>query len=429
MLYYAVKDFLRRKKLFLLNVSTIALVALMVVVLPGLGEAYRTAARLPFQAVQGTIIIQKNGNVPEEVSGVLLSCSLAPISQETVTGLSSIGGVNGVSTAISLWVFDPDHFKRVVGVDWQDGFGRNLASKIVQGSAPAGSDGVLLDENYAGQHSLGTGAEVEAGGRTFTVTGIIRNAGNEIVGADMYVGLGTAQEMAVASANLQAVETFAETDVNIIFLDTGQSDVAAVSNQVKAFLGGGASNAGQTPLGQTVGSYNIYTPASFDSQVSSLFKLSDRLAFIILALVLAAGALIVVRGVLHETGERRREYGIMKSVGFRNRDVRHVLFLETSMQAAAGLAIGLLASALIIVLLGRTTVSIAIPWELTAYPHFLVSNPALANVVQTYPLPIGFGPLFGLVAGGIALALGGLTGLFGAWRLNRVKPMEVLKYE
>ena len=429
MFNYAVKDFLKRKRLFLLNVFGIALVVIMVVVLPGLNEAYRIAARLPFQAVQGTIIIQKNGNVPENVSGVLLSCSLAPISRETVTGLSSIDGVRGVSTALSLWVFDPDNFKRVVGANWQDGFGQNLKSRIVDGSAPGNKDELLLDENYAAQHSLGAGGKAETGGRTFTVSGIIRNAGNEIVGADMYVSLETAQEMALASGNLQDVEPFAKTDVNIIFLDTGQSDIAAVSKQVTTLLSSGVSNAGQTPLGQTVGSYNIYTPASFDSQVSSLFKLSDRLSFIILAVVLAAGALIVVRGVLHETGERRREYGIMKSVGFRNRDLRQVLLLQTSMQALAGLAIGQLFSAIIIILLKQTTVSIAIPWELTAYPHFLVSNPLDANVVQTYALPAGFSPLDGLAATGITLALGGLTSLFGAWSLNRVKPMEVLKYE
>src|SRR4030042_6952451 len=120
MCYYAIKELLKRKRLYLLNVMTIGLVTLMVITLNSLATAYREAARLPFQDIQGNIIIQRNGNVPETTSGVLLSCSLAPIPQDLVSQISKNDGVKDISTALALWVFDPDNFKRVSGVDFRD---------------------------------------------------------------------------------------------------------------------------------------------------------------------------------------------------------------------------------------------------------------------------------------------------------------------
>ena len=103
MFYYAIKELLKRKKLHLLNVMTIGLVTLMVITLNSLASAYRDAARLPFEDIQGNIIIQKNGNVPETISGVLLSCSLAPVPQDLISQISKIDGVKDISAALSLW--------------------------------------------------------------------------------------------------------------------------------------------------------------------------------------------------------------------------------------------------------------------------------------------------------------------------------------
>ena len=88
MFNYAIKELLKRNKLYLLNAMVIGLVTLMIVSLSCLGTAYKEASRLPFQDVQGNIIIQRNGNVPENMSGVLLSCSLAPILKATDLGTS-----------------------------------------------------------------------------------------------------------------------------------------------------------------------------------------------------------------------------------------------------------------------------------------------------------------------------------------------------
>ena len=149
MFYYAIKELLKRKKLYLLNVMTIGLATLMVITLNSLATAYREAARLPFEDIQGNIIIQRNGNVPETISGVLLSCSLAPIPQELISQIGKIDEVKDISAALSLWVFDTDNFKRVSGVDFHDNFGKKLTAKVIDGSTPNTDNQILVDKTYA----------------------------------------------------------------------------------------------------------------------------------------------------------------------------------------------------------------------------------------------------------------------------------------
>jgi ABC-type antimicrobial peptide transport system permease subunit len=429
MLYYAVKELLHRYKSYLLNVIVIGLVTAMVITLSFLGVAYKEAARLPFKDIQGTIIVQKNGNVPENVSGVLLSCSLAPIHQDAVTAISKIDGAQDISSALSLWVFDTDHFKRVVGVNWQDNYGKSLSSRVIEGVAPGTNQEVLIDKTYAGKNSLKVGSDVAVAGSEFKVSGIIGMAGNEIVAADIYQNLAVAQDMAYQSKNLQAVERVDTTDVNLIFVNTGQQDLTLVSQKIKQNLNKEDANAGQTPLGQTIGNYNIYTPDTFEEQISTVLKLSDKLTWVISLVLFVGACLIIARNTLRMVLERRKEFGVLKSVGYTGRDIQKLIGMETVLQVIAGFVCGLLLTSAAVFILSKTTVAIAIPWELSAYPHFLLANPDDANVVQTHLLPIRFEliPVLATFLG--VLIVGLVTALVSTWQINKLKPMEILKYE
>jgi len=429
MFRYAVKELLKRNKLHLLNVITIGLVTLMVITLNSLASAYRDAARLPFEDIQGNIIIQRNGNVPENISGVLLSCSLAPIPQELISEIKKIDGVKDISAALTLWVFDPDNFKRVSGVDFHDSFGQKLAAKLIDGSIPDTDNQILVEKTYAQKNSLEVGRETTISGQHFTVVGVVGTTGNEVMASDVYLNLGTAQEMAYQSQSLQQVETFNDTDINIIFINVGQTSLEAITHTIKGIISNPDMTTGKTPLGQTVGSYNIYTPESFENQISSLFHISDKLTWIISLILFFGVAIIVARNALRTILERRKEFGILKTVGFKNRDIQREVSLEIFIQILAGFLIGLAASIIAIVIFSRTTVSIAIPWELTAYPHFLLSNPNEANVTQAHLLPIKLEPLQVFASFVIIMAVGLATSFLSVWQINKLKPMEVMRHE
>ena len=426
---YAVKELIRRKKLYILSIVTMSLVTALIIILNSLGMAYRDASRLPFEDIQGTIVVQRNGNVPEDISGVLLSCSLAPISPSLISTIGRYDGVKNVSGALSLWVFDSDNFKRVLGVNWSDQFGAKLASKITSGTLPASVKEVVVEKTYAEQNGLAVGQEIQVNGQPFRISGILQTAGNEIVGADVYTDLELAQAMAYASENLQKVETVGQHDVNIIFVDAAQPSISAVATRIQTDAVNADANGGQTPLGQTIGDYNIYTPQSFEDQISSLFKLSDRLMWIISAIVFIAAALVIARSVLHGVMERRKEFGIMKSVGFRNRDIQTGILTTTALQVLIGFVGGLVISAAAIGILSQTTISIAIPWELTAYPHFLLANPEAASVAQVHKLPIMLEPVYAVASLLTVVAIGLMAAYLSTYAVGRLKPMQVMKYE
>jgi ABC-type antimicrobial peptide transport system permease subunit len=429
MFYYAIKELSKRKKIYLLNVMTIGLVTLMVITLNSLSTAYREAARLPFEDIKGNIIIQRNGNVPETISGVLLSCSLAPIPQDLISQISKIDGVKDISSALSLWVFDPDNFKRVSGVDFHDNFGKKLTAKLIDGSIPNTDNQILVDKTYAQKYSLEVGQETTISGQHFTVAGLVGTAGNEVMASDIYLNLAAAQEMAYQSKSLQQTETFNNTDVNIIFVNVSQPDLKTVTQNIKGIITDSGINAGKTPLGQTIGSYNIYTPQSFENQISTVFSISDKLTWVISLILFIGAAIIVARNALRIILERRKEFGIMKTVGFKNRDIQSEVNLETFIQILTGFFAGLILSAIAVVALSHTTVSIAIPWELTAYPHFLLSNPSEANVTQMHFLPIKLEPLYIFASFAIIMAVGLATSFLSVWQINKLKPMEVMRHE
>jgi ABC-type antimicrobial peptide transport system permease subunit len=119
----------------------------------------------------------------------------------------------------------------------------------------------------------------------------------------------------------------------------------------------------------------------------------------------------------------------MKAVGFRSRDIRNEVAAETLLQAVIGYGIGIAMSFAAIFTLAKTTVSIAIPWELSPYPHFLTSNPNLIAPVQTYPFPIRFDGLYSLEVLLAVFTISLLTVLVLTRYINGLNSMEVLRYE
>jgi ABC-type antimicrobial peptide transport system permease subunit len=426
---YALKEMRKRRSKYALNVGAIILLVILLITLNSLSLAYKDVAGLPFKSINSTIIVQRNGNVPENMTGVVLSCSSAPIGADYLSKVKGVDGVKDVSYGLLLWVFDHDNFKRVFGVNWNDGFGRGIVSEISVGSAPQTSSEVLVDKAYADHYDLGVNRQVSVSGVDFRISGIIESSGKNVIPSDVYVPLTSAQTLAYNSRNLQATERFSETDVNVVFVDVDQVNLKQVSQKLNNILSVGQSTGGNTPTGQVIGSYSIYTPTSFENQISSVFKLSDQLTLILSLIVPIGAILIIANSSSHTLLERRREFGIMKAVGFRNRDIQQVVFSETLLQVLIGYVAGLILSFIVIALLARTTVSVNVPWEVGGYPHFLLPNPNLAGTVLTYLLPISFQVTYALLSGAIVVAIGLLTTMILARRINGLKAMEVLRYE
>ena len=413
----------------MLNVILIALVVVMLITLNSLGTAYKEASRLPFEKMQSSIIIQKNGNVPENTTGAVTSCSLAPIRNNLIDEIETIEGIKDISYGLSLWVFDNDNFKRVLGVNWDDSLGTKLKAGIVEGEIPQSDDEVLIEKTYAEQYNLKIEQKLEISEQEFRVSGIVKGYGKDIIASDFFMNLESAQGIAFDSKNLQETEEFNQDDINIIFVDTEQTKINAVAGKLKNLLNQESLNGGKTPTGKTIGSYNIYTPESFENQISSLFVLSDKLILFISIITIIGSVLIIMKSMSHAIIQRKKEFGIMKSIGFTKKDIQKEIGMETILQVFAGYILGIIVSFITILLLARTKISISIPWELNPYPHFLASNPNLVDTVQTYLLPIQFQPAYAILSFVVVIIIGILTAIITTNQINKLKAMEVLKNE
>ena len=427
MIGYALKELRKRKRKYLLNIMVISLVVVLLITLNSLGIAFKEASKLPFENIHSSIIVQRNGNVPENTSGAVTPCSLAPIKGEYLSQINKIDGVKGISYGLFLWVFDKDDFKRTLGVNWNDDRGKIIGSELIEGSLPQSNSDALVERDYAQQHGLKLDQKMKVSGTDFTVSGIVETSGKDVVSSDVYVNLSSAQSLAYNSKNLQDTEKFNRNDINIIFVDADQTKVKEVTDNMKALFSSPASNGGKTPTGQTTGAYSIYTPESFESQISSLFLMSDRLIFAVSLVALIGAVLIVIKSMSHTLMERRKEFGIMKAVGFSSKDIQREVAAETLLQAIIGYGIGVAMSLVAIFALAKTTVSIAIPWEMSPYPHFLTSNPNLIAPVQTYPFPIRFEAVYPAEVLIAVFALSLLTVLVLTRYISpRVAPKEVV---
>jgi putative ABC transport system permease protein len=128
------------------------------------------------------------------------------------------------------------------------------------------------------------------------------------------------------------------------------------------------------------------------------------LMFVMAAAVLVIGGIGVLSMMLDSVHERRQEIGVRLAVGARRRDVVAQFFLETfsivSLGGALGAALG------------------------TAGAAWLGS----LDAPDLVPVPILTGRIV-VIAVGVMLAVGLLSGVVPAWRASRIAPSETLRME
>jgi ABC-type antimicrobial peptide transport system permease subunit len=160
--------------------------------------------------------------------------------------------------------------------------------------------------------------------------------------------------------------------------------------------------------GQAIERLNSRAPGTLVVDVTDLGAIVERILRNLLVLLTAlaslallAGAVIVANAVALAMLERRREIGIMKSLGFASRSVLAQVLFENALLGIVGGVAAVAVVVLATTLLGRFVfqTSFDVPLPL-----------ALAIVVGS-----------GLLAAGVA----GLV----AWAPTRVRPLEVLRYE
>jgi putative ABC transport system permease protein len=156
-------------------------------------------------------------------------------------------------------------------------------------------------------------------------------------------------------------------------------------------------------LGAEVGNTFVIETKLLNDLVNKVINQFTSLPLLVSALALVTGGIVIANSVALSTLERRREIGIMKSLGVQRERVLSMLLLENGLMGVLGGTIGVGASVLLLIQL----------WA------FLFEGD-LSDAI-----PIGTALALMALCIGISLFAAMLT----AWGASGEKPLNVLRYE
>jgi putative ABC transport system permease protein len=387
----------------------------LAIILNALSIAYREAARAPLEEIGADVTVQRPGDVPTELAGAVFPCSAVTIRDEEVKKIATLPGVRGIGKAVLLWVFDPNRAWIVLGVERENSVGPSVLRHSVAEGRFLEDDRseALVEAAYARQFGIKTGDSISVAQRAYPVVGLVdASRATKIAVANVYLPLAEAQSLAAASEQVQSVSVFNPADVNLIFIKADQEKIPELSSSLRAIVGNKAA---------------IGTPDSFLRLLGSLFALSDKFTLAASLIAIFVAVLIALKTMAGNIAERAKEIGVLKAVGWINRNVVTQLLAESVIQCLLAGVLGLILALVVAFGLSFLKVNIPIPWEMSPTPHFLPGGGD--QIFKTLRLPVHIPWTLAAFAIFLSVAIGGLTGALLGRNISKIKPSEVLRHE
>jgi putative ABC transport system permease protein len=367
-------------------------------------------ARLPLQNIGVQTIVQKTGEIPGQMVGAIFPHSNAPISPEQFSRLKGLSFVEEADQGLYFWYFDTLFFKAALGLDPGKGILASILKKnIVRGVFDLGRGKVVITDAFRKKHDLAVGATVALGERSFFITGVLRpNVSGNIIPADIYMSQTDALEVVRGSAEMRRIYQFGEEAFsNVVLL---RSDPNRQVDREKLIRG----------LDNTL---LVFTEKTFTKEITGqlgLISAAGRLLFLVLGVIL-----VIAFGLLttYNLKSREQEIAILRMIGWRIIDLKKQFVSENLLISGAAMCMGSAFSLAGLFLLARQTISMELPWDISARPHFLPGENSIERVVSAH-LPVHFDitVFAGVTVSFLLLFI--LISLACFSRIKKIKPSE-----
>jgi ABC-type antimicrobial peptide transport system permease subunit len=384
----------------------------MVIIAATLHRAIPEIAGLPLKQIGVQTIVQKTGEIPGRMVGAIFPHSNAPISGEQFRQLAGLPFVDEADLGLYLWYFDTD-FKAALGVDQNKTiFFSILEKNIDQGALQLGQRRIVITAAYSAKHGLTVGDSTALGERTYTISGVLRpNVSGNIIPADLYMDLADAVKVGRDSAEMRNIYQLEDGDFgNVVLLrgDPGwQGDKEKLIMEVDDKL-------------------LVFSEKTFTREINEqlgIISAAGRLLFLVLG-----GIMAVAFGLLtiFNLKSREGEIAILRMLGWRIADLKKQFIGENFILLSFSMLFGSVLTLAGLFLLGRQTISMELPWDISARPHFLPEENSIERIVST-PLPVHFDIwiFVAVIIGFLLLFLA--VSLVCFRRIKRIKPYQFMQ--
>jgi putative ABC transport system permease protein len=356
------RELSRRKTRALLSILGMGLCVTLLVSILTISRAVERAFQGPMSQAGADLVVQKPGP-PCAWQPVKLAGSLSPVETRVLAGLRQDREVIAASGSLQLWAFPmdengrPDQSRKpvvVTGIDLDDlrigpvkpNKDKGACCEVFEGdllSRDASKREALVTREFARIHRLKVGDAVRLWKHDFTVAGLI-DPGKlaRIAGAEVYVSLPQAQEL---YGHGLVMDT--------LYLKLRpEADPRRIESLLKKKLG--------ADLAITTSSQLLTQAAGFEVLQKSV---TQAFGLIVLAMVL----LLVAKSSAAAVHERTREIGILKTVGWKDGEVRRLLLTEHFLQGLIAGIGGFLLGTAVSWVYAQTAV-LKLPETLNKYP-------------------------------------------------------------
>jgi len=378
------RNITRRKGRFIFTLLGIVIGMAAFVALLSLGGGMRAEINRQAQAMGANIIVTPADWCTFDQISIFTGESLpASLQEEVLDQLRSIDGIFAVPYLTQMSAIQNTPVA-VIGIDavpmvefsnWDIAYGQYFGA--------ADERGVVLGAATADTFDLGVGDEVSFRGESFPVIGILEPVGN-IDDIAAYLPLAVAQEIfeqegfisyiGVKVDNLEQVDVYVATILDMANVAVNTND--QLLDAVMAMLG------------------------SVEVTLQAIAGIS-----------LIAAAFGIINTMMTAIYERRREIGILRSIGSKRADIFKIFLLESAFYGLLG---GIFGS-----IVGILASVFAAPTLLAGFDQMMKGATPEASIE---PLTIVLAIVF-------AILIAVVSGIYPAWKAANLTPVEAISYE